>query len=59
MTRDEMINKLYHWICDEYVMVMSVRQDELNKLRNMSNYKLNKMYMNELIRRTNNVNIYG
>ena len=54
-----MINKLYHWICDEYVMVMSVRQDELNKLRNMSNYKLNKMYMNELIRRTNNVNIYG
>ena len=22
MSREDMIKKLYHWICDEYVMVM-------------------------------------
>ena len=46
-----MIKKLYHWICDEYVMVMALRQDELRKLQEMTSKQLKKMYMNELIRR--------
>ena len=52
MSREDMIKKLYHWICDEYVMVMAVRQDELRKLQEMTTGQLKKMYMGELIRRT-------
>ncbi len=51
MSREDMIMKLYHWICDEYVMVMAVRQDELRKLQEMTTRQLKKMYMGELIRR--------
>jgi len=52
MSREDMIKKLYHWICDEYVMVMAVRQDELRKLQEMTTRQLKKMYMVEVIRRT-------
>ena len=51
MSRSDLINKLYHWICEDYVMVMAVRQDELRKLQETPTRQLKKMYINELIRR--------